>query len=132
MTPRKCLQCGVRLPAKARRTRVYCSSRCRQLRWESANRPAEETAVLIRLHWHAIGPQHWLYRDRRAGYWRGEGCPPECDRVPLPPDWSTGIPEGREGLAPVRPDPRDIARRADGGGNPLPLDAPGSLPGDDA
>ena len=57
------------------------------------------------LHWHVKGyavlEGNGIYPPKV--YWRGDGCPPECCQPLAPGEWSTGVPEGREGLPPQRP-----------------------------
>jgi hypothetical protein len=51
-----------------------------------------------------------LEGDVRAGYWRGDGCPPESAGI-TPPAWSVGVPRGREGLQPIPPRERERGTR---------------------
>jgi hypothetical protein len=78
---------------------MYCSARCRYQSWDARNRPEPVADVRVRLHWH-MGRYTLLAGDYRAGYWRGDGCPPECRGIE--DGWSTGVPEGREGIPPAR------------------------------
>lgn len=106
---RRCETCGNALPASARAWRRFCSTRCRVNAWHAANRPPERPEDRWRetpLHWHFDGAVRILVGNGLAApkvYWRGEGCPPGCYTPLGPGDWSTGIPEGREGMPPERP-----------------------------
>ena len=100
---RRCLACNRVLPATSRPERKFCSSACRGLHWNAANRgPAwyEDQKPLVRLHWHG-GRTTLLAGDYRAGYWRGPaGCPPECPGLKPPyseclyNDVDPGLPPG--------------------------------------
>ena len=87
----------------SRPSRQYCSSQCRYKAWDAANRFDVAEYVPVPLHWH-LGPPSRLHGDKSAGYWREDGCPPECDERDgvEPPARSFGVPEGKEGLAPNR------------------------------
>ena len=98
---RQCVQCGATLPASSRPWRRFCSTRCRVRHWNVENQPRETLPTSPRLHWH-VDPNHLLWGDVRLGYWRSQGCPPECSRPLGPAGWSTGVPEGEEGLLPLR------------------------------
>jgi hypothetical protein len=62
-----------------------------------------------RLHRH-VADYSVLMGDYHEG-WRGDGCPPECDETIEPPAWSTGVPDGREGILPSRPRVVELAHR---------------------
>ena len=109
--PRLCMQCDRPLPESARPERRYCSTRCRQRHWDAINRPEEAPAVHPRLHWH-VDRVSILTGYATEGYWRGEGCPPECPGIEPPGGW-VGVPVGREGFLPPA---RRLPRRCDGPG----------------
>ena len=64
----------------------------------------------MRLHWHR-DPTTLLAGNVKAGYWYGDGCPPECPGLKDPRGWSGGAVEGREHWPPELP--REIERRLD-------------------
>lgn len=101
---RRCAECETQLSAQSRSWRRFCSSRCRMRNWDAHNRPRFDAVVRkVRLHWHVGRPGgRLLWGNFDAGYWRGDGCPEECARSIDPGGWSTGVPEGREGLPPQR------------------------------
>jgi hypothetical protein len=96
---RRCEQCQRALPASARSGRRFCSASCRYKAWDAANRYEAAEEVPVRLHWH-VDSRTILRGDFHAGYWRGEGCPPECGIEA--PGYSVGVLEGREGIPPWR------------------------------
>ena len=99
---RRCLYCNRELLADSRTVRKFCSSACRYRHWNAANPPAWYKEVPVRLHWH-FGGSSFLAGDYHAGYWRGpEGCPPECPGIKPPNTHSEPVPEGREGISPIR------------------------------
>ena len=115
---RRCEECDRPLPSSSRPDRRFCSARCRHRNWDGANRPTTSRSVpLDRVHWHGPGR---LVGHITQGYWRGQGCPPECPSPPVPPAWSTGIPEGREGLPPIEPRPHRRPAKAATGRRSLP------------
>lgn len=101
--PRTCGQCGTPLPAGSRRSRKFCSSRCRVRAWDASNPgPNDPERTLVPLHWH-FEPYPILIGDGlspRPTYHYGSGCPPGCTRA-LEPGWSsTGAIRGEEWRAP--------------------------------
>ena len=83
---RRCARCQSPLPAGARSTRVFCSTRCRVRHWDEHNRPQADDPYWEQLH-ARTNPKHYhlqrgvisfLVGHRDNDPWFGTSCPPQC------------------------------------------------------
>lgn len=124
-TARSCAYCDRPLPASARSWRRFCSSQCRLRSWDAENvgpdRGTDDRRD-VPLHWHV---QVRDYQGEPIGlpsvsgdgltsrvrYWRGLGCPPECQHKPEAPNFSIGMRLGHEHTCEFPPDQAHLISR---------------------